>query len=212
MIGTTLGGIIIGVFATNGFTALGWELEWETLVAGALGLAGGWLAYKAATTQQRAIEKRNSFSFGVRTHDNRIDTTIYIEEILGTEDHGRIYALADQFVSEYSPIVEDILTGNDPLEAQLSQLVAKTSHYYLEAKETSGYAVRARTYREEKWHEAYVDMLNTPPPHRQQNLPEVNIEAEARDLKLHFQRLADCLYKIDDHFRFHHDIHPKSSS
>ncbi|MCD1593375.1 hypothetical protein [Thalassospira xiamenensis] len=63
LIGTTLGGVVTGAFATNGFAALGWGLEWETLVAGALGLTGGWLAYKAATDQRRATENRNEYIF-----------------------------------------------------------------------------------------------------------------------------------------------------
>lgn len=73
LIGTTLGGIVIGVFAANGFTALGWELDWETLAAGGLGLTGGWLAYKAATDHRRATERRNAFIFKVK-HLKSIET------------------------------------------------------------------------------------------------------------------------------------------
>ncbi|MFH1807020.1 MAG: hypothetical protein ABID63_19230 [Pseudomonadota bacterium] len=63
LIGTTLGGIIVGVLATNIFTVLEWKLEWETLVAGFFGLTGGWLAYKAATDHRRATENRNEYIF-----------------------------------------------------------------------------------------------------------------------------------------------------
>jgi len=66
LIATTLGGMVIGAFATNGFTTLGWELEWETLVAGVLGLIGGWLAYKAATDHRRVTENRNAYIFKAR--------------------------------------------------------------------------------------------------------------------------------------------------
>ncbi|OCK08642.1 MULTISPECIES: hypothetical protein [Thalassospira] len=66
LIGTTLGGIIVGALATNIFTVLEWNLEWETLVAGLLGLTGGWLAYKAATDHRRATENRNEYIFIAR--------------------------------------------------------------------------------------------------------------------------------------------------
>jgi len=59
LIGTAIGGFTIGVIARNGW------VDWtgETLVAGVLGLAGGWLAYKAATDHRRATENRNEYIF-----------------------------------------------------------------------------------------------------------------------------------------------------
>jgi hypothetical protein len=59
LIGTLFGGITIGVISRNTFT------NWtgETLLAGLLGLAGGWLAYKAATDQRHAAESRNEYIF-----------------------------------------------------------------------------------------------------------------------------------------------------
>ncbi|HBN51983.1 hypothetical protein [Thalassospira xiamenensis] len=59
LIGTLFGGVTIGVIARNSF------VDWtgETLLAGLLGLGGGWLAYRAATYQQRATEESNSLAF-----------------------------------------------------------------------------------------------------------------------------------------------------
>tara|TARA_A100000171_G_scaffold6710_2_gene5203 strand:- start:11751 stop:12332 length:582 start_codon:yes stop_codon:yes gene_type:complete len=75
LIGTMFGGIVIGVIARNGF------LDWtgETLLAGLLGLMGGWLAYKAATDHRRATENRNAYIFTAK-HQQDLVTAIELLE------------------------------------------------------------------------------------------------------------------------------------
>ncbi len=59
LIGTTLGGIVIGVIARNGF------VEWtgETLIAGLLGLGGGYFALIAARHTQQHKENKAAYRF-----------------------------------------------------------------------------------------------------------------------------------------------------
>ncbi|WP_430470054.1 hypothetical protein [Thalassospira lucentensis] len=208
IIGSCFGGFICGVIARNGF------VDWtgETLVAGFLGLAGGLLAYLAATAQQRAIEKRNSFSFGVRTHQNRTLATRAIQELMEARNHSKLYQRANDFINITSPIMEEILTGNDPLESHLAQLVAKTSHQFIEARETIQFAIEARNYRKAEWDKAILQEFKKPMAESRDIVMEVDIEAEAKAILISIKILAEYLYMIDDHFKFHHDTHPRSSS
>ncbi|PKR48177.1 hypothetical protein [Thalassospira povalilytica] len=194
LIGTTLGGVVVGVFAANGFTAFRCGLEWETLAAGALGLVGGLLAYRAATTQQRAIEERNAFSFGVRTDSQRKQGIAAINEVLQTRFDGNFYSAAGTFLRNAVPEIQKALVGNEPLPRDLAKMVARTSHLLI--------AIVAHIEAVEKRRAAIPTIANTP----------CDRTSDAPRLRENFERLISCLHEMDEYFRFPHEHLLGSSS
>ncbi|KZB73267.1 MULTISPECIES: hypothetical protein [Thalassospira] len=61
-----LTGTVATAFLTGTLYGREFDISWETLAAGFLGLTGGWLAYKAATDHRRATENRNEYIFRAR--------------------------------------------------------------------------------------------------------------------------------------------------
>lgn len=208
-----LAGMIGAAFLTGAIYGRGLaDISWETLAAGFLGLIGGFLAFLAATTQQRAIEKRNSFSFGIRTHQIRNTAAKAIQELQDEKFDWKVYSHADHFITNVSPLMEETLAGNDPLEPYLAQLVAKTSYQLLEAKEISSYAINARNQKIKEYSDAFEKEWRKPMAEYKDVTIRTESEEEVREIKKHFETLAQFLDKIDEHFKFHDDIRPRSSN
>lgn len=116
LISTTIGGFTIGVLARNGW------VDWtgETLVAGALGLAGGWLAYKAATDHRRATENRNEYIFQANHMSDLWKAQKKTEQML-TKDYGdRIILGADINLEAIIKLVDKAARFPSPLPPELS--------------------------------------------------------------------------------------------
>lgn len=190
LIGTTIGGFVGGVVVSQ------WNTDWTggTFLAGFLGFAGGYLAYRAATTQQRAIEERNAFSFGVRTNERRKEIATGIQHVLRPSNEGNFYAAVGIFLANTVPELEKVLAGSDPLPHDLAKLVAKTSHELITIV-------------------AIVETLLDARRKRSRNPSVVYDEQdETRRLKVKFTNLISCLHAMDTYFRFPHEHILGSSS
>lgn len=125
LIGATLGGITIGVFMRNGF------LNWsgETLIAGLLGLGGGWLAYKAAIDGRKATERRNAFIFKVK-HLKQIDYAGHVFELFSDADFdGKKDAFDRDLVEHAIKTLSTALTFPEPLPLTISEKIATCSDW-----------------------------------------------------------------------------------
>ncbi|WP_417837473.1 hypothetical protein [Thalassospira tepidiphila] len=88
------------------------RLSWETLIAGFLGLIGGWMAYRAARQHQEAIEKSNTF----------LAITIARKRI--TSISGDIYELENSYYEDdvYIGICEDTCQKVNELVEEIAKV------------------------------------------------------------------------------------------
>lgn len=118
-----LAGTIGAAFLTGAIYGRQFDINWETLAAGFLGLVGGFLAFLAATSEQRANRERNTF---VLKSEALNPTKDVIRDIRLTEN-----ADGHQFYSKFRIAIksiaelEKVLVRQGPLEKKASQIISQ---------------------------------------------------------------------------------------
>ncbi|MCC9622600.1 hypothetical protein LPB41_12955 [Thalassospira sp. MA62] len=95
-----LGGLIGVAFLTGAIYGREFDINWETLAAGFLGLIGGFLAFLAATSEQRANRERNTFAL---RSEALTPTKNLIRDVQITD-----YADGHQFYRDFQTVIKSI--------------------------------------------------------------------------------------------------------
>ena len=120
LIATTIGGIAIGVIARNGF------ISWtgETFAAGLLGLAGGYLAYRAAQTKQSAEERRNAVVFKIKYNSKLKEVADIIEKMIDHHEAGHRSVNRSQMKEAWKTL-NSVLSDHEPLPNFLAHPISQ---------------------------------------------------------------------------------------
>jgi len=119
-----LAGTIGAAFFTGAIYGRQFDISWETLAAGFLGLVGGSLAFMAATGEQRANRNRNTFVLKSEALNPTKDVLHNIELLDGEWEPASVYA---QFTETLKSIneLESVLIRQGPLDRKASEIVSE---------------------------------------------------------------------------------------
>ncbi|WP_417843000.1 hypothetical protein [Thalassospira sp.] len=112
-----------------------YDLQWETLLAGTFGLIGGWLAYRAATYQQRVIEKSNSLAFKSKHRDSIADIDDGLKRIVSSGEKRLPKSIGTFFSIEQK--LTEILSQPHIVEPALTEILAACMREFANAKDIS---------------------------------------------------------------------------
>ncbi|MCD1593374.1 hypothetical protein [Thalassospira xiamenensis] len=117
-----LAGMIGAAFFTGTIYGREFDISWETLAAGFLGLGGGFLAFLAATSEQRANRERNTF---VLKSEALTPTKDVIRNIQFTENTAG-YRFFGQLQTTLNSIteLEKVLVRQGPLEKKATGIIS----------------------------------------------------------------------------------------